>query len=69
LLHQVVVTNHVGKSQTMAIDADVWVEMLQTLLKDTGIHVVYYPPPSQEESKMLDASGRSTMAAPYLCRW
>jgi hypothetical protein len=65
LLYQVVVTNRMGKPQTMAIDADVRVEKLQTLLKDTGVHVVYYPPPSPEEKKMFDVRGRSTMATPY----
>jgi hypothetical protein len=65
LLYQVVITNHMGKPQTMAFDANVRVEILQTLLKDTGVHVVYYPPPSPEERKMLDVRGRLIMATPY----
>ena len=54
MLYQLIVSERKGKPQSFAIDSDVRVEMLRSILKDTGIHVGYYPPPSPEEEKIMD---------------
>lgn len=49
-----------GKPGAVAVDVEYAIEALQALLQPTGVHVIYYPPPSAEEEAY------NNMTNPYL---